>query len=169
MRFRSVPPPRQHRHLGPHQPQQDSKYHNQVSDSRTMQWYPIGFYIFSLCVFPSFFVPVPTILPPPSGSPGSATSPQRPPPHKIVGSGDEHHVLTTPHGQLASGIRQQQQQQQQHLAPVGSLYGGPPRKPYNYQPKFKQVMTEYVGACMEDNCNIGRRKPIKKKLPGKEI
>ena len=50
--------------------------------------------------------------------------------HKLIS--DEHHILTTPGGQLAA--------QRAAMAP---------------KPKFSNLMNEYVGACFEDNCNIG--------------
>ena len=52
--------------------------------------------------------------------------------HKLIS--DEHHILTTPGGQLAA--------QRAAMAP---------------KPKFSALMNEYVGACFEDNCNIGER------------
>ena len=52
--------------------------------------------------------------------------------HKLIGSSDEHHILTTPGGQRAA-----------QLAAMSP------------KPKFKNLMNEYVGACFEENCNIG--------------
>ena len=68
------------------------------------------------------------------GGPGGVTTPTlsaSPSSHQIVASGDEHHILTTPGGQRAA-------QQKAH------------------PPKFSTIMNEYVGACFEDNCNIGK-------------
>ena len=61
--------------------------------------------------------------------------------HTIVGKGDEHLILTTP------GLQQQQQQQrqQQNLAKYS-------QRP----PKFSAIVNEYMGACLEDHCNIGK-------------
>lgn len=53
--------------------------------------------------------------------------------HKLIGSTDEHHILTTPGGQRAAQLAA--------LAP---------------KPKFNALINEYVGACFEDNCNIGK-------------
>ena len=54
--------------------------------------------------------------------------------HKLIGSTDEHHILTTAGGQRAAQLRGA-------LAP---------------KPKFSGIINEYVGACFEDNCNIGK-------------
>ncbi len=70
--------------------------------------------------------------------------------HQIVsGAGDEHHVLTTPSGQLLH-------LQRRSGGGPGGGGGGGGGKPH--QPKFSSLVNEYVGACMEDNCNIGKRK-----------
>jgi hypothetical protein len=53
--------------------------------------------------------------------------------HQLIGSSDEHHILTTPGGQRA--------------AKVAAAKRTPPR--------FSLLVNEYVGACFEDNCNIG--------------
>ena len=58
--------------------------------------------------------------------------------HTIVGGGDEHRILTTP--------GPSQQQQQQHVA---AKYSQRP-------PKFSAIVNEYMGACLEDHCNIGK-------------
>lgn len=57
--------------------------------------------------------------------------------HKIIGLGssDEHHILTTP-----GGMQRAAQYAQTHK-----------RNPA----KFSAIVNEYVGACFEDNCNIG--------------
>lgn len=52
--------------------------------------------------------------------------------HKLLGHNDEHHILTTPGGQLAAQ-----------------------KAALKAKPNFSSVMNEYVGACFEDNCNIG--------------
>ncbi len=55
--------------------------------------------------------------------------------HQIVSGGDEHRVLTTPSGHVVhqqSGLKRRSQ-----------------------HPKFSSIVNEYVGACLEDNCNIG--------------
>lgn len=55
--------------------------------------------------------------------------------HQIVSGGDEHRVLTTPSGHVVhqqSGLKRR-----------------------NQHPKFSSIVNEYVGACLEDNCNIG--------------
>ena len=54
--------------------------------------------------------------------------------HKIVGSGDEHRILTTPGG-----------------GRTGSQGGA-----YQRPPKFSVIVNEYMGACLEDHCNIGK-------------
>ena len=54
--------------------------------------------------------------------------------HKLIGASDEHHILTTPGGQRAA-----------------QLAAASKRNP----PKFSVIVNEYVGACFEDNCNIG--------------
>ena len=54
--------------------------------------------------------------------------------HKLIGSTDEHHILTTAGGQRAAQLRAA-------LAP---------------KPKFSAIMNDYVGACFEDNCQIGK-------------
>ena len=65
------------------------------------------------------------------GAPGGVQPPASPTgSHQIVAPGDEHHILTTPGGQRAAQL-----------------------KPHT--PKFSTIMNEYVGACFEDNCNIG--------------
>lgn len=55
--------------------------------------------------------------------------------HKLLGHNDEHHILTTPGGQLAA-----------QKAALKS------------KPNISSVMNEYVGACFEDNCNIGEQR-----------
>ncbi len=57
----------------------------------------------------------------------------------VSGAGDEHHVLTTPSGQLL---------QLQRKADRSA----------RHPPKFSSIVNEYVGACMEDNCNIGKKR-----------
>ena len=57
--------------------------------------------------------------------------------HKLIGSvnmNDEHHILTTAGGQRAAQLKAS-------LAP---------------KPRFSHIMNDYVGACFEDNCNIGK-------------
>ena len=54
--------------------------------------------------------------------------------HKLIGSTDEHHILTTAGGQRAAQLRAA-------MAP---------------KPKFNTIINDYVGACFEDNCNIGK-------------
>lgn len=53
--------------------------------------------------------------------------------HKLlIGGSDEHHILTTPLGQRAA-----------QNAALAS------------KPNISAIMNEYVGACFEENCNIG--------------
>ncbi|TRY63756.1 hypothetical protein TCAL_05141 [Tigriopus californicus] len=60
--------------------------------------------------------------------------PPRKPTHQIVsGQGDEHHFITTPSGQI--------------------LHAHQDKNRINKH-KFSHLMNEYMGACMEDNCNI---------------
>ena len=54
--------------------------------------------------------------------------------HKLIGSTDEHHILTTAGGQRAAQLRAA-------MAP---------------KPRFNTIINDYVGACFEDNCNIGK-------------
>lgn len=54
--------------------------------------------------------------------------------HKLlIGGSDEHHILTTPLGQRAA-----------QNAALAS------------KPNISAIMNEYVGACFEENCNIGK-------------
>ena len=56
--------------------------------------------------------------------------------HKlIIGASDEHHILTTAGGQRKA---------QATLAAM------------KHKQNFNTIMTEYMGACFEDNCNIGK-------------
>ena len=66
----------------------------------------------------------------------TGSGPYPPTAHTIVGSGDEHRILTTP------GTRPTRQEQ-------ASKYSQRP-------PKFSAIVNEYVGACLEDHCNIGK-------------
>ena len=54
--------------------------------------------------------------------------------HKLIGSTDEHHILTTAGGQRAAALRAA-------MRP---------------KPRFHGIVNDYVGACFEDNCNIGK-------------
>ena len=55
---------------------------------------------------------------------------------KLIGAADEHHILTTPGGQRAAQLAAASKRQN--------------------PPKFSVIVNEYVGACFEDNCNIGK-------------
>ena len=70
------------------------------------------------------------------GLPGSRRMSTSGSQHKLIGGSDEHHILTTPLGQQAA----------QHAAMA-------------HKPNISAMMNEYVGACFEDNCNIGKRSP----------
>ena len=62
--------------------------------------------------------------------------------HTIVGKGDEHQIMI---GGGPSSQHQMQQQQQQLAAK------------YNQRPpKFSAIVNEYMGACLEDHCQIGK-------------
>ena len=91
-------------------------------------------------------VPAPSVVPPSTlnlngaGSAGASSlykkSPRKATVHQIVsGGGDEHRVLTTPSGHV---LRE---------------HGGDFKR---HPPKFSSIMNEYVGACFEENCNIGK-------------
>ena len=56
--------------------------------------------------------------------------------HKLIDASDEHHILTTAGGQMAAA------------AAAASKHRNPP--------KFSVIVNEYVGACFEDHCNIGK-------------
>lgn len=99
---------------------------------------------------------VPSLLPSTTGA-YSAYSPaqpqQRRSAHQIVsGAGDEHHVITTPSGQVLHT---------QNLAGGRGLGLGAGGK--RGGPNFSALMNEYMGACMEDNCNIGKHGTKRKK------
>lgn len=66
--------------------------------------------------------------------------------HKIVGAGDEHRILTTPGGGATGHHHHHHQNNQAYQRP----------------PKFSVIVNEYVGACLEDHCNIGKQKILKK-------
>ena len=87
-------------------------------------------------------VPVVPVPPPPSKSPGPSDGGSglaKHTPHKIVsGEGDEHRIIT-------AHLMQAQAQRQQYYAK---------RNP----PKFSSVLNEYMGACLEDHCTIGKSK-----------
>ena len=71
------------------------------------------------------------------GTGGTTAMPRKGTVHQIVsGIGDEHHVMTTPSGHVL----------RQHGAADGK----------QNPPKFSAIMNEYVGACFEENCNIGK-------------
>ena len=55
--------------------------------------------------------------------------------HMLIGGSDEHHILTTPLGQ--------------RIAQNAALAS---------KPNISAIMNEYVGACFEENCNIGEFK-----------
>ena len=79
---------------------------------------------------------IPSITTLPSRTPRTPTPRSKGVTHQIVsGAGDEHRVITTPSGKVLT--------QQNRLK----------RQP----PKFSSIMNEYVGACLEDNCNIGKK------------
>ena len=62
------------------------------------------------------------------------------PAHTIVGAGDEHRIFNPPGAQ-----------------PPQPRGGGPLSQKYSQRPpKFSAIVNEYVGACMEDHCNIGK-------------
>lgn len=93
---------------------------------------------------PTVTFQVPTVnvpsQPVPTGpGPGSTSGPYPPGPHKIVGGGDEHRVIT------ARG-------QQSTVAAAAAHV-----KYSQRSPKFSAIVNEYVGACMEDHCNIGKK------------
>ena len=82
----------------------------------------------------------------------SALSPaqpqQRRSAHQIVsGAGDEHHVITTPSGQVLHT---------QNMAGGRGMGLGTGMGGKRAGPNFSAIMNEYMGACMEDNCNIGK-------------
>ena len=56
--------------------------------------------------------------------------------HKLIDASDEHHILTTAGGQMAAQMA------------AASKHRNPP--------KFSVIVNEYVGACFEDHCNIGK-------------
>jgi len=95
---------------------------------------------------------------PPSSAALKAKSAQlwHPPPlaHQIVsGAGDEHFVITTPGGQARR--REIEEERRRH------------------PPKFSQIVNEYMGACLDDNCNIGetgtRASPLPRVAPGETV
>ena len=67
------------------------------------------------------------------GLPGSRRMSTSGSQHKLIGGSDEHHILTTPLGQQAA----------QNAAMA-------------HKPNISAIMNEYVGACFEENCNIGK-------------
>ena len=67
------------------------------------------------------------------GLPGSRRMSTSGSQHKLIGGSDEHHILTTPLGQQAA-----------HNAAMA------------HKPNISAIMNEYVGACFEENCNIGK-------------
>ena len=90
------------------------------------------------------------------GGAGSGTHLQQGPPQpplqppgafKLVGSGDEHHILTTP----GTSPLPPPGPQQAAASYYNQNNGYPPRPP-----KFSVIVNEYMGACMEDHCNIGK-------------
>lgn len=56
--------------------------------------------------------------------------------HKLIGSPDEHYILTTAGGQRAAQLLRD-------------------RAALN-KPRFSGIISDYAGACFEDNCNIGK-------------
>ena len=66
----------------------------------------------------------------------TGSGPYPPTAHTIVGAGDEHTILFNP------GNRPTRQQQ--------------PNKYSQGRPKFSVIVNEYVGACFEDHCTIGK-------------
>ena len=56
--------------------------------------------------------------------------------HKLIGSPDEHYILTTAGGQRAAQL----------LRERAALT----------KPRFSGIISDYAGACFEDNCNIGK-------------
>ena len=76
----------------------------------------------------------------------------------VSGAGDEHRILTTPGGgasplpppgapQFAGAVYQGGQNN------GGGAY--PPQHPR--PPKFSVIVNEYIGGCVEDHCNIGKK------------
>ena len=74
----------------------------------------------------------------------------------VSGAGDEHRILTTPGGgasplpppggpQFAGAVYQ-----------GGQNNGGYPPQPPR-PPKFSVIVNEYIGGCVEDHCNIGKK------------
>ena len=55
--------------------------------------------------------------------------------HKLIGTPDEHYILTTAGGQRAAQLFRDR----------AALT----------KPRFSGIISDYAGACFEDNCNIG--------------
>ena len=76
------------------------------------------------------------------GRPGSYSGPVSPvltgSGHKLIDASDEHHILTTAGGQMAAA----------------EVAAAKRRKPPKFQ--IPNIVNEYVGACYEDHCNIGK-------------
>ena len=76
----------------------------------------------------------------------------------VSGAGDEHRILTTP-GSGASPLPPPGGPQFAGAVYQGGQNNGgggyPPQPPR--PPKFSVIVNEYIGGCVEDHCNIGKK------------
>ncbi len=98
---------------------------------------------------------IPTIVPPGAKSAGAplqlVTEAKSPSPSRAAAAGRAHQIVTESGERVKIVGSADDQQRRRSNGRRGIAPGELPP----FKPKFSEIVNEYMGACLEDNCNIG--------------